>query len=535
MGVGNAESLIQLREIAHEAGIDWVPRNGEEAQNYAILESLGTGCAIADYDQDGQLDIFLTGGGTFGSGREISPLPMALYRQRDPWKFLSVQVSAGLAPIRRYSHGTFIADVDEDGFSDLLITGYGGLQLFINQGDGTFFDHTEASLLTDHAWSSAAAWGDLNRDGILDLYVGHYVNWSFDNHPVCGQGGNGRRIVCAPSSFQGLPCIVYLGNGDGTFVESSQELGINQIGKTLGVVMADIDGKGQLDIYVANDTIPNHLYRRQTSGDFKNVGLENGVALGEKGESDGSMGVDVGDLDGDGRLDIWVANFENESFAFYRNQGNELFNHSSRAFGVTAVGTTAVGFGTIIFDVNGDGLQDIFCANGHINAPDFPTDRRQLPFLFLNERVKRLKNIAPTAGEYFRSRHLGRGAACGDLDGNGTPDLVVANLQEPVALLKNETPIENWVSVRLIGRTSPRSAIGARVTLTTDGRKQVKVVRGGGSYLSTSDLAVLFGMGEFHDIDTIEIEWPSGLKQRIKQVARNHNLVIVEPNETLND
>lgn len=523
---------VQLIEIAHNAGIDWTPRNGEERGYHAILESLGSGCAVADYDQDGRLDVFVAGGGTFGSQREILPVPIALYRQTATWKFAPVGTAANLAPIRHYSHGTFTADYDEDGFPDLLITGYGGLQLFHNQGDGTFVDGTDAARLGDTSWSSAAAWGDLNRDGVLDLYVGHYVDWSFENHPVCAHGASNERIVCAPSTFSGLPCLVYIANGDGTFRECSQELGINQIGKTLGVVMADFDADGQLDVYVANDTLPNHLFERQSSGAFKDVGLPSGVALGEKGESDGSMGVDAGDLDGDGRLDIWVANFENETFAFYRNLGDNLFSHASRAFGVTAVGTLGVGFGTAIFDVNGDGFQDIFCSNGHIHAPDFSIDRRQVPFLLLNDHGKRFKNIAPTAGEYLRSKHVGRGLACADLDDNGTPDLVITHINEPIALLRNDSPIENWLSVRLVGKISPRSAIGARITVTIGDRRQVKPVRGGGSYLSTSDLSVLFGLGDSESIDSLEVFWPSGRAQRMTQIRAGQHLLILEPTDT---
>jgi hypothetical protein len=363
--------------------------------------------------------LFLAGGGRFGPNHSILPEPMALYRQTAPWRYSAIETVAGLDPVRHYNHGCFTADYDEDGFPDLLLTGYGGLQFFRNHGDGTFVDDTTASQFNDTSWSSAAAWGDLNLDGVLDLFVGHYVDWSFENHPTCVDGKSRERIICAPATFHALPCLVYLGNGDGTFREASHELGIDKPGKTLGVVMADLNGNGQLDVYVANDTTPNHLYERQPSGVFKEIGLVSGVALGDTGEPDGSMGVDVGDLNGDGQLDIWVANFENQSFALYRRIGDHLYRHSSRVAGITAVGTLAVGFGTCITDINGDGLEDIFCANGHINAPDYPVDRRQFPFLFLNLGEMRFKNVAPSAGEYLTRKHVGRGLACGDISRSG--------------------------------------------------------------------------------------------------------------------
>ena len=516
---------IPFTDVAASSGVLWTVRNGEESQSYTILETLGSGCAIEDYDGDGRLDLILAGGGEFGSQNEILPRPIALYRQIDQWKFQLVTEQSGLAPILHYNHGIWTADVNDDGFSDVLITGWGGLQFFLNQGDGTYLDSTKGSGLGDVLWSTAAGWADLNRDQILDLYVGHYVDWSFKNNPACVDARNQKPMPCEPAFFQGLPCTVYLGKGDGTFQDASAEMGIQGLGKTLGSIIFDMNDDGQPDIYVANDTTENQLYLSQTKGDYRELAIEFGVALGDSGVPDGSMGVDFGDLDGDGLPELWVSNFENQSFALYRNLGHGLFTHSSRAFGVTAVGPMAVGFGTILFDADGDGYLDIFCANGHINSA---FDRRQLPYLFWNDQGKRLINVAKESGEYLSHAHLGRGVACGDLDGNGSPDIVVSHLNEPVSLLRNESPIANWLSIRLVGTTSPRSAIGAMVTIQSAGRRQVGFVKGSGSYFSTSDRELRFGLGAAKAIESIEVKWPAGGKTTMENVKSGQHLVLIE-------
>ena len=519
---------VKFVDVAESTGVLWVGRNGEEAGHFSILETFGAGCAIDDYDRDDRPDLFFAGGGEFGQNETILPVPMVLYRQISDWKFVSVTGNAQLHPIRHYHHGTWTADFDDDGYTDLLLTGWNGLQLFHNQGDGTFTDITDQSGLVDTLWSVPAGWGDFNRDQILDLYVGHYVDWSFQNNPTCIDSKTGIRNPCDPNPFHGLPCTVYLGNGDGTFREASTEIGVHEIGKALGVVIADLNLDGQSDIYVANDAVPNQLYLSQSSGKYREVGIECGVALGESGSSDASMGVDVADLDGDGKLDLWVANYEDQTFALYRNLGNDAFTHASRAMGINSVGAFAVGFGTIIFDADGDGYSEIFCANGHVWAPRPTPDRRQLPYLFWNDHGKRFRNVAPQVGGYLGQKHLGRGAAVGDLDGNGTPDLVVTHTNEPAAILRNETPVANWLSVQLIGRASPRSAIGSRVTIRAGGREQIGIVKGGASYLSTSDRAMLFGLGDATSVDSMMVDWPSGQTTLLKHTASNHRITVIE-------
>lgn len=519
---------IRFTEMAQQSGIDWTARNGEEANFFTILESFGAGCAIEDFDRDEKLDLFLGGGGHFGSDKSILPHPIALYRQISDWNYEAVTDAAGLSPIHRYHHGLWTVDMDEDGFADLLITGWGGLQLFRNMGDGTFSDVTPSSGLTDPLWSLAAGWGDLNQDQVLDLFVGHYVDWSFDNDPVCIDKRLGIRNVCDPTVFRGLPCTVFLGNGDGSFRPGNEELGIEGIGKTLGVLIADLNNDNQPDVFVANDTVPNQLFASQSDRRYREVALENGVALGETGASDGSMGVDLGDVTGDGKPDLWVANYENQTFALYRNLGNDIFGHASRAFGVTAVGSAAVGFGTTLLDADGDGFLDIFCTNGHVWAPNSVADRRQLPYLFWNDQGRRLREIAKSSGEYLSTPHLGRGAAMGDLDANGSPDLVVVHTNEPVAVLRNEVKIENWLAIRLVGRHSTRSAVGAWVKIFTGEREQTGYVKGGGSYLSTSDRSLLFGLGKSTQVDRLEVHWPTGQTTSLASVSSCQRILVVE-------
>jgi hypothetical protein len=526
--VESPRTALRFEDVAREAGVEWIGRNGEEAGHFAMIESFGTGCATEDYDLDGHLDMFFAGGGRFGPNRELLPVPLGLFRRTGEWRFASVAPAAGLASIRHYHHGTWTADFDNDGFADLLLTGWGGLQLFRNQGDGTFLDVTEASGLVDELWSLAAAWGDLNEDGVLDLFVGHYVDWSFENHPVCVAPLDGRRDVCDPGRFEGLPCAVYLGTGDGRLREASAELGFDRIGKTLGVVIADLNRDGRSDVYVANDTLANHLYLSQPGGTFHESAIECGVALGETGIADGSMGVDVGDLDGDGLTDVWVANYENQTFALYRNLGHDVFTHASRASGVTAVGSGAVGFGTVLFDADRDGDLDIFCTNGHVWSGSSQRGRDQAPYLFENDGHGRMRNVAPEAGDYLRAAHLGRGVAVADLDGDFRPDLVVSHTLERAAVLRNETSTGNAIAVRLVGHDSPRSAVGAEVTVTVGERRWTGLVKGGGSYLSTSDRTLLIGLGNAKVADRVTVRWPSGQTSVVTDVASGTRLVMVE-------
>ena len=516
---------IHFIDLAEKSGIRFTYRNGEEAEQAAMLESMGGGVALFDYDSDGNLDLFFPGGGEFEPIHVIRGRPPALFRNGGDGLFLEVSRSAGLGKAPFYSHGTAVGDFDEDGFPDLLVTGYGGVLLFHNCGDGTFEDVAQTAGLVLQSFSTSAAWGDVNGDGVLDLYVTNYVNWSFQNHPYCDRPELNKREVCNPRDFEPLPDIFYAGKGDGTFRDASREAGLQPGGKGLGVLLGDFDLDGDLDAYIGNDTTPNYLYRNDGGGRLSEVGITSGAALSDFGTSDGSMGVDLADFNLDGLPDLWVTNFEMESLGLYRNEGGFTFRHVSRAFGLRAVGLNFIAFGTVFFDMDRDGDEDVFVTNGHVNHYPVDSPRKQRPLLFENRQGKRFENIAPSAGPYLSEGHLGRGVAVGDLDNDGDLDLMIGHTNDPAAVLSNESKNRNhWIGLRLIGTTSHRDAVGAIVGLVTDEGEQIRQVKGGTSYLSASDPRVFFGLGEAQTIDRISIRWPSGIVQELRaaKVDRYH-------------
>jgi hypothetical protein len=523
-------TALRFVDVTQKSGIEFTYRDGQEAGLFTQLETLGGGSAACDFDGDGAVDIIVAGGGTFVEKNQIAGLPPGFFRNDGTGQFTDVGQAAGLIRAVHYSHGVAAGDYDNDGFTDLVITGYPGLAMYKNQGDGTFLPVDLAELeIEDRLWSSSAAWGDLDGDGNLDLYVVHYVDWSFENNPLCRAAATGQRDLCGPKSFHALPDALYANDGAGRFREVSREAGLRPDGKGLGVVIADLDLDGLVDIFVGNDTTPNFLYHNLGELKLEEVGQLSGANVNDRGNPDGSMGVEIIDYNLDGRPDLWVTDFEDEYPALYRNLGHGLFRHVSRVAGVAALGGMYVGWGTVAADFDHDGDEDLFITNGHAFRYSKRAPLKQPSLLFENLGGERFGNATAAAGPALAVEHLGRGLASADFDGDGDIDLFLTPINEPLCILANESRGGgHWLALHLIGTQSNRDAIGAMVRLETVQGVQVRQVKGGGSYASTSDRTVHFGWREGASA-RVEIRWPAGQVQILDDVPADRRVRVVEP------
>jgi enediyne biosynthesis protein E4 len=501
-------------------------QNGEDADYYAILEALGGGVACLDFDGDGNWDVFLPGGGVLHPKNVMTAESSGLFRNlpqkgfQDYSEYLPVPLA--------FTHGAAAADFDNDGFPDVAVTGYGGLQLLHNNGDGTFTDVTLYTKLNDSSWSTNAAWGDLNSDGYLDLYVVHYLDWSFENNPECVDRLENRRDTCPPRTFQSLTDEVFLNSAEGTFLASRESLGFSIGGNGLGVLIADLDGDRDVDVYVANDGVPNFVYQN-TDGKFADTSVTSGADRNDRGLPDGSMGLEIGDFNGDLLPDVWVTNYENEATALYRSCSEGFFQHASQPMGLAAVESIYVGWGICLSDFDTDGDEDVFIATGHAIRHSASAPRLQKPLLLKNDNGRQFVNVAQELDGYFEKGHLGRGVSGCDLDNDGRCDLIISQMHEPVTVQWNSTePAMDWVGLHLIGRKSPRHPIGATAILNCDGNQQLRIVKGGSSYMSTSDPRVLFAVPLKTQSVSVEINWPSGITRKIADLSRNRYHRIVE-------
>jgi hypothetical protein len=509
-------------DVTQSSGLAFRHNNG--AYGGTLLpETLGPGCAFLDYDADGWQDVlFINGMDWPGHKKQRSTL--RLYRNNRNGTFSDVTRAAGL-DVELYGLGVAVGDYDNDGFPDVLVTCVGQNRLFRNTGRGSFVDVTRASGLDGRAgFSTSAMWLDFDRDGHLDLFVCNYVKWSLENDVFCSSDGK-RKSYCTPEAYRGDTCWLFRNRGNGTFEDVTATCGIfDSSSKALGVALVDHDQDGWPDIFVANDTQPNKLYRNLRNGRFRDVALEAGVALSEDGKARAGMGVDVAYLGGSSRPSVAVTNFEGEMVGLFSPAPQAgLYRDVATASGVGAASRSRLGFGCAFADFDLDGAVDLVVANGHIDATvrniRSGIGHAQAPQLFLQQAGGRFRDVAPELGSAFASPRVGRGLAYGDFDRDGDVDLLLTTNNGPALLLRNDQLSGNRsIRLRLIGTTSNRDAIGALVRVFHEGSSQTRMVKGGSSYLSQSELTQTFGVGRRDRVDRVVVNWPNGRTEEFTNV-----------------
>lgn len=525
-------------DVTHQLGVNFQYRSSHTSKKY-LLETMGAGVALFDYDNDGRLDIYLLNGAPLADPTRKGMIPEKtdpqywnrLYHQKADGTFEDVTEKAGVEGAG-YGMGVAVGDYDNDGFEDLYVTAYGGNKLYHNNGNGTFTDVTTKAGVAGSGWSTSAAWVDLDGDGSLDLVVLRYLDWDFDD-VWCGEHKEGYRSYCHPDYFKPIAPLVYHNNKDGTFSEIDQKTSLNKAGKGLGVALADYDHDGFIDLFVANDSMPEFLYHNKGEGTFEEIGLASGVAVDIDGRTFAGMGVDFADYNNDGWPDIVVTDLANQRYALYQNNGDGSFTYTSQTVGIGQMTLSHSGWGIRFFDYDNDGWKDLLIAQGHdldTIELDHPNLRYREPMLLARNTGRGFADVSALSGEVFTKPWVARGLAIGDLDNDGRLDAVVTTNDGPVHILHNETSIRNhWLLLKLVGHKSNRDAIGAEIKLITRSGSQYATVSTAGSYLSSGDKRVHFGMGNASTAQSIEIRWPSGIKQTIKNVPADQILQIDEP------
>ncbi len=522
---------VQFTDITAETGIRFRHFNGAAGEFY-FPEIAGPGAAFLDYDRDGDQDIFLVNGSSLPAPKPAIDPNSQLYRNDGGGTFTEVTAHSRIDLRGFFGMGAAAGDYDNDGDPDLYVTGYLRSVLLVNNGDGTFRDGTEsAGVRNPGHWATSAGFFDFDRDGLLDLFVCNYVLFDTAVNPACS--GGGFRSYCHPSAFEGDPNVLYRNNGDGTFSDVSGVSGVAGVrGKSLGVAFADYDGDGWMDVFVANDTVADFLYHNQGDGTFEEVGFLAGVAYNEDGHARAGMGVDFGDYDGDGRLDLIVTNFTSEGNALFRNAGDGSFAEVTRHTGIRENSFLKVGFGVRFFDYDNDADLDVMAVNGHVipriaeyrDDTNFPQEK----LLYVNQQGK-FRERSRESGDCFAVRDVGRGAAFADIDNDGDIDALVTNNAGGVQLLRNDGGNRNnWLLLKLVGRKSNRDGIGARLTAHIGGRVVVTQVQRAASYLSSQDPRVHYGLGRSSAVDRLRVDWPSGRTQELHVLPANRILTIEE-------
>lgn len=528
-----ANGRITFQEVASERGLNFKLEHSATPSKF-LIETMGGGSAFLDYNRDGILDVYLVNGAAIlGSDKKFAKSEPRywnrLYQGAASGHFIDVTQKAGVQG-QGYGMGVAVGDYNNDGYPDLLVTNYGFNELFRNRGDGTFVEVGVQAGVRGDGWCASAAFLDFDRDGDLDLYVTRYVDWSFEKNPYCGRAE--LREYCAPTAYKGVPDRLFRNNGDGTFTDVSSAMGIDlENGKGLGIAVEDYDGDGWPDIYVANDGVPCFLFHNLQGKRFEEVGLLSGAALNQHGMPFAGMGVDMADVNHDGRPDIFVTALSLEGFVFFENRGEGLFVDVSTQKGILKASYRLTGWGTKLVDFDNDGQRDILVVNGHFNdnvehmVRMLGTVSYAQPLLLLRNLGNSFQDVSLQAGETFQKKWISRGAAFGDFNNDGRIDALVAHLGGQVLLLENRAvnPGCNWIGLSLKGTLSNRDALGAQIKVTdSSGRTQYGRVSTAGSYLSANDKRLIVGLGP-NKVDRVTITWPNG---RTQELARGLSLNI---------
>jgi hypothetical protein len=538
LNAANSAAPGRFVDVTQRLGVNFQHQASHTSKKY-LPETMGSGVALFDYDNDGRLDIFLVNGAPLSDPTPKGTIPKKtgpkywnrLYHQKADGTFEDVTEKAGLQGTG-YGMGVAVGDYDNDGYEDLYVTAYGGNKLYHNNGDGTFSDVTARAGVGGSGWSSSAAWVDLDGDGFLDLIVLRYLEWDFDDI-WCGEHKEGYRAYCHPDYFKPARPLVYHNNGDGTFTEEAGKLGLSKPAKGLGVAIADYDRNGHIDLFFANDSMVEYLYHNKGDGTFEEVGLVSGVAVDIDGRTYAGMGVDFADYNNDGWPDIVVTDLANQRYALYQNNGDGTFTYVSTPSGLGSMSLTHSGWSVRLFDFDNDGWKDLLIAQGHdldTIEKTIPNLRYREPMLLARNTGKGFVDVSQSSGEVFKQSWVARGMAIGDLDNDGRLDAVVTTNDGPAYVLHNETVSGNhWLLLKLVGHKSNRDAIGAGVKLITASGEQFATVSTASGYLSSSDKRIHFGLGKEQSVKFIEIRWPSGNVQTLRNIPADQILQIDEP------
>lgn len=528
----------RFSDVTSALGINFQHIASHTSKKY-LIETMGSGVALFDYDNDGRLDIFAVQGAPISDPTPKGTIPQKagpehwnrLFHQKPDGTFEDVTEKAALQGTG-YGMGVAVGDYDNDGYEDLYVTAYGSNKLYHNNGNGTFSDVTTQAGVGGGGWSTSAAWVDLDNDGLLDLIVLRYMQWDFDDI-WCGERKEGFRAYCTPDAFRPISPLVYHNEGHGRFTEVSQKLGLSKPGKGLGIGLADYDRDGRIDLFFANDSMPEFLYHNTGHGSFEEVGLASGVAVDGEGRSYAGMGLDFADYNNDGLPDLIVSNLAHQMYAVYRNNGDGTFSYDSYPSGLARISQTHSGWGLRFLDYDNDGWKDIIIAQGHdLDTIEltFPNLHYREPMLLARNTGKNFVDVSGEAGAVFQQAWVARGLATGDMDNDGRVDAVVTTNGGSMYVLHNETKSPNhWLTLKLTGHQSNRDAIGAVVKLTCEHGTQFSTVTTAGSYLSSSDKRLHFGLGMDAVAKSIEIQWPSGIRQTLQDVRGDQILSVDEP------